>query len=241
MIANKNKTLTQKLLSLIKFKLFALILISFVCIIYLMDLQIQSLSLEIKNLLPLIECLEKTQTELKNQLIFKDQQIKVLETTINTLKTNLSTLSYLNETQNFEIFKNEVIKANTAEITHFYLKLTGIVVSFVLVLVLANNFKESLFSEIIELKFVDPVNHLMWLVKIPDGKKIDLIIKKIDANDHDQVVECVKTMVIKTADTYLRGSPDGIELISSSVPVSERVIAATQISEILSSTGIGIF
>ena len=203
-----------------------------------MYFQIQSLSLEIKNLSPLIELLEESQEELKNQLMIKDQQIKILENTVENLKISVANLSYLNETKNFEVLRDEIIKANTTEIANFYLKLAGIAVSFVLVLIIASEIKETLFSEVIELKFVDSVNNLMWLVKIPDNKNADLIIKKIDANDHDQVVEFVKTVVIKTSETFLRGSPDGVELVSSSVPVSEKIIAASQITEILSSTGI---
>lgn len=237
-ITNKIKTLLQKILIILKFKLFAFIILSFGCIIYIMDLQIQTLSSEIKNLLPLIQCLEETQSELKNQLFFKDQQIEMLENSIKNLKINLAALSYLNETQNFEILREEVLKANSVEIAQFYLKIAGLAFSLVLVVMLANNFKETLFSEVLELKFVDSVNNLMWSVKIPDNKKTDLIIKKINSDDYEHVVEFVKTAVIKTTDSLLRGSPDGIELISSSVPVSERIVAASQITEILSSTGI---
>lgn len=228
----------QPIYLILKFKLLALIILCFMCTIYLMNLHIQSLSAEIKNLLPLIELLEESQGELKNLLILKDHQVSVLENTVKTLKTNVDALAYLNETKNFEILRDEVINANTAEITAFYLKLAGIAISFVLILVLANGVKETLFSETIELKFVDSVNNLMWSIKIPENRNADLIIKKIDANDHDQVVEFVKTVVLKTSETFLRGSPDGVELVSSSVSVSEKVIAASQITEVLSSTGI---
>jgi len=236
MINNQIKTSAQKIFFLLKSKFFMLIILSFGCVFYLMDLQIQALSLEIKNLLPTIELLEESHNELKNQLFLKDQQIKMLENTIENLKINLNALSL--EMYDFETLRDEVIKSNSTETAKFYLKLAGIITSFVLVLVLANNFKETLFTEVIELKFVDSVNNLMWSVRIPENKEIDLIIKKIDAANHDQVVEFVQTTILKTAETLLRGSPDGIELISSSVPVSERVIAASQITEILSSTGI---
>jgi len=236
MINNQIKTSAQKIFFLLKSKFFMLIILSFGCVFYLMDLQIQALSLEIKNLLPTIELLEESHNELKNQLFLKDQQIKMLENTIENLKINLNSLSL--EMYDFETLRDEVIKSNSTETAKFYLKLAGIITSFVLVLVLANNFKETLFTEVIELKFVDSVNNLMWSVRIPENKEIDLIIKKIDAANHDQVVEFVQTTILKTAETLLRGSPDGIELISSSVPVSERVIAASQITEILSSTGI---
>lgn len=234
----KNKLITQPIYLVLKLKLLALTALGFACIMYLMHFQIKSLSLEIKNLLPLIELLGESQGELKNQLFLKDQQVKALEITVENLKNSVANLSYLNETKNFEVLRDEVIKANTAETAKFYLQLAGITVSFVLVLLLASGIKETLFSEVIELKFVDSVNNLMWLVKIPDNKNADLIIKKIDANDHDQVVEFVKTVVIKTSESFFRGSPDGVELVSSSVPVAEKIIAASQITEILSSTGI---
>lgn len=235
----KNKfKIIQPVYLILKFKILALTVLSFMCGMYLISFYIQTLSSEIKNLLPLIDILQENQNELKSLLFAKNQEVKLLENTVETLKTNVAALSYFNDTKNFEVLRNEVINANTAEITQFYLKLAGIAASFVLVLVLASSIRETFFSEVIELKFVDSVNNLMWSIKIPENKNADLIIKKIDANDHDQVVEFVKSIVIKTSDTFLRGSPDGVELVSSSVSVSEKVIAASQITEVLSSTGI---
>src|SRR4051812_19655236 len=110
----KNKLkIGQPIYFIFKFKIFWFTKFNFICIMYIMNFHIQSLSLEIKNLLPLVELLEKNQCELKNQLLIRDQQVKILENTVETLNTNVAALSYFNDTKNFEVLRYEVINANT--------------------------------------------------------------------------------------------------------------------------------
>ena len=99
--------------------------------------QIYSLNLELKNLINLVQLLQDSQLDLKNQLTIKDQQIKLLEDTIKDL--DVSSVSSLKDSHNFELLKKEVIK-NNKEIAHFYIKISGAIFGAVLVFKLVKFF-----------------------------------------------------------------------------------------------------
>ena len=118
----KKEIITQKI-STIELIVIFLVILSFGFMVYLLISQIYLLNLELKNLVSLVQSLQENQTDLNNQLLLKDQQVKILE---NTIKDLNSSLLNGNDNQNFELFKKEIIKNNN-KMSQFYLK-TGILI-----------------------------------------------------------------------------------------------------------------
>ena len=233
----------MNLRNIIKFILlfFLLAIVLFAsCYFYSLEIQINLLNAQIENLGVTIEMLQKTEFELKNQILLKNQQIKLLTDSVNQIKANIISSSNLLDSYNFEVIKEDIIRTNTSEWTQFAFKITGIIAVSIVLAVGANSVRELVLTEVINLKFVDTVNGLMWTVRIPENKKIVLFVKKVTPEFFQEpIVECVKTIVLKTPNTLFSGASDGgVELVCSSAAASERIMAASQITEVLSSVGV---
>lgn len=87
--------------------------------------QVYSLNLELKNLVSLVQSLQENQINLKSQLSTKDQEIKLLENTLENIK--VSSMTTFNESQNFDLLKKEIIKSNN-ETSQFIFKTGGLIV-----------------------------------------------------------------------------------------------------------------
>lgn len=217
-----------------------IIISSIGCCLYSLKIQIEFLTLEIKNLTTFIEILKSNEIELKNLLSIKDKQILSLITTINQLEINITNLADFNNIYNLESFKQEIIKANTTKLTEFYLNSAKIVAATVLFSVGAIFIKKTFFSEFIELNYVDNINKLMWVAeKTSENQNMKFLVKKIDPDFlQHQWRTTVETVVLKTPESFLRGSPEGVELVCLKASALERTMAASQIADVLSSVGV---
>lgn len=217
----------------------ALVTVAFSLIIYLLHLQIQNLILELENLTSILQSLEKTQIDLKNQILLKDHHIKFLENTLVELQFKFSALSHVvNYTpQSFELLKDEIIEINKNEMIQFFKKIGGVAISVFLVFVIINFCGKPVSQENFELSLLDSANELVWFVKIIDNKKAEIIIKNFDSEGYEYVEQFARTLILKSSDSISSGSLENIEIISSHIPATEKVIMATQITEIISSFG----
>lgn len=218
-----------------------LILLAFSYSVYLLNSHVHELNLELKNLTSLIESLENVQNDLKNQLLLKNQQIKILEDALIELQFKLSSLSYINHTpQNFELLKEEILEINKNEMIQFCKKISGVIISVFLAFLITNYFGKasSVYKENFELSLIDSAGELIWFIKIIDNKKAEILIKNFTTQEYEFVGQVVKTLILKSSGSISKGSLDNIEIISSFIPVTEKVITATQITEIISSFGI---
>lgn len=229
----------KKIKNLMKFSILIILASSIFYYIYLLEIQIELLTLKIKNLTSLIDVLKANEIEMRNQLLLKNHQLELLTHTINQLKTDMVNL---NENYNLELFRNEVLKANAEEWAILYFSVAKIVATSAILILLGITFKKIFFTEVIELRFVDSVNKLMWFVRVPDeNRKIDLFVKRINPDLYeDQAAECIKTLVLKTPESFFAESSDyiNIGLVGASTSASERMVAASQISDMLSSAGV---
>ena len=124
---NKNKILFSpssttsvvKKISNTELILIFLVILIFGYSIFSLISQVYSLNLELKNLVALVQSLQENQINLKTQLSTKDQEIKLLENTINSMST--SSLTAFDENQSLELLKKEIIK-NNIETSQFFLK-----------------------------------------------------------------------------------------------------------------------
>lgn len=132
-IENNKKNNEPQKITVIELLLIFLVLSVLGYLVFSLISQIYLLNLELKNLVTLVQSLQENQIDLKNQLSTKDQQIKLLENTINNL--NISSKS----TQNFELLKKEVIK-NNSEMSQFYIKTSIVMFGAILVFKIVKNF-----------------------------------------------------------------------------------------------------
>lgn len=225
-----------------KFKieiLLVLILLIFVSIIYLLYLQIQLLNSELDNLTSLIQSLKAIQVDLQNQILLRNQRIKILEDVLVELHFKLSSLSYVNHTpQSFELLKNEIVQMNANETTDFLKKICGAAISAFLVFAILYYFGNPVSNDNFELSLSDCANELICFIKIIDNKKAEIIIKNLTAEEGYNYVymeQFVKSLILKSSDSISSESLEQLEIISSHIPIDERAITATQITEIISS------
>jgi len=138
---NKEANVSPSLqkISLLEFILILFVLIIFGYLIFSFISQIYLMNLELKHLVSLVQSLQDNQIDLKNQLLIKDQQINLLESTLKDLNSSTSSITTLNDTQNFELLKKEVMKNNN-DMSQLYLTTTGLVLSIVLILKLLKFF-----------------------------------------------------------------------------------------------------
>jgi len=213
------------------------IVLSFGFVAYLLNVQIQLLNSELNNLISLIKSLESLQEDLQNQILVKDQQIKFLENVLVELHFKLSSFSaYENHMiQNLELLKNEITEINHNEMIQFFKKIGGLVISAFLVFVITKSFSTPVFRDNFEFALVDSSNELIWFIKIIDNKKADIFIKNFNSEKYEHMEQLVKTLIVKSSDSISPESLEQLELISSYIPIDERVITVTQIAEIIGS------
>lgn len=213
--------------------------LTFGSIIYLLYLQIQLLNLELENLTSLIQSFENIQADLKNQILIRNQRIKDLEDSLIVLNFKLASLSYVNNTpQGFELLKHEIIEINKNEAIDFLKKMGGILISAVLVFAILNYFGKPISQENFELSLMDCADELVCFIKIIDNKKAEIVVKNLTTEEGYNYVymeQLVKSLALKSSDTISSESLEQIKVISSHIPTDEKVIVATQVSEIISS------
>lgn len=219
--------------------IFILISLIFGSIVYMLYLQIQLLNLELENLTSLVQSLENVQTDLKNQILLRNQRIKILENCLIELHFKLSSLSYVNHTpQGFELLKQEIIEINRHEAMDFLQKICGIAISAFLVFAILSYFGKPMSQDNFELSLMDCADELICFIKIIDNKKAEIIIKNLTTEEGYNYVymeQLVKTLILKSSDSISKESLEQIEIINSHISIDEKAIAATQIAEIISS------
>lgn len=117
------KALINQKTSIVELTLIILVTIILGYLIFLLVSQVYSLNLEIKNLVTLVQSLQENQINLKNQLSMKDQEIKLLENTIENIQKSSTTF---NESQNFDLLKKEIVKSNK-ETSQLFFKTGGVI------------------------------------------------------------------------------------------------------------------
>ena len=239
MVSNTNK-IKIWFLTISKIKLLLLLVfVIFGFVIYTLNLQIQALNLELKNLTLLLQSLNDAQNDLKDQLLIKNQQIRILENSLIELQFKLSSLSYVNHTpQNFEKLKEEILEINKNEIIQFGLKISGVVISLFLVFCIINFFGKPISQENLEINLIDSLNELIWSVKIIDNQKAQILMKNFVTEEYELIEQLAKTLVLKSSDSITSESFENFELINSQISANETAVVTTQIIEIISSFGI---
>ena len=223
-----------------KLAIMALLIIFFIAF-YFLKQQIQQLTVIIKHLSMTIQSIESAQLYLKNQLILKDAQIKALENLLIELHFSFSALStpINNMPQNFELLRQEIVEINQKEQIKFLEAATGVLIGIFFICFIQHSYKSAIFHEAFNVSLLDSEKSLVWDIKITDNKIAEILVNDFDNPGNYWVLEGpARVLTMKCSDTITSESIENLEitkLIGSYLPITEKTVLATQISEIISS------